>query len=59
MGRFFYGPISNRFVIPMPYVSYQHHVRASTAQLVDVSLFRHVPHFLKRRIYNQQEWFLQ
>ena len=59
VGRYFKGPIRSRYALPRPYGSYQDHRRAATAQLFDLSLFRHAPSVLKRRVYNNQEWWLQ
>ena len=57
--KYLQGPITNPYRLPKPYVNYQDHLRASLAQLFDVSLFRHAPDLLKRRIYNDEAWFLQ
>ncbi len=59
MNRYFKGPITSQYTLPKPYVNYEDYRRASSAQLFDVSLFRHVPDILKRRIYNDEAWFLQ
>ncbi len=50
---------SNMYVIPRPYVGRQDYTRFAGWQLVDLSLFRHAPHPLKRWIYNGQLWRLQ
>ena len=57
--KYFEGPITSQYRLPKPYVNYEDHRRASSARLFDVSLFRHVPDLLKRRIYNDEAWFLQ
>ena len=48
-----------RYIIPTPYGSYREYVRFAAAQLGDLSLFRHVPHGVKARIYNDQAWVAQ
>ena len=58
-GGWFQGPITSKYLLPKPFVSYEDHRRASSAQLFDVSLFRHAPDVLKSLIYNEQEWLLQ
>ena len=50
---------TNGYLIPRPYVSDTDYVRFAGWQLVDLSLFRHAPHALKRWIYNDQRWRLQ
>lgn len=52
------GAIS-RYTIPTPYGSYRDYVEFASAQLLDLSLFRHAPHALKPRIYNDQAWLAQ
>ncbi|MFC2155512.1 sulfatase-like hydrolase/transferase [Acidobacteriota bacterium] len=32
---------------------------SETLQIVDISLFRYIPHFLKKYIYNDNRWFLK
>ena len=48
-----------RYTIPTPYGSYRDYVQFAAAQLLDLSLFRHVPHGFKSRVYNEQAWLLQ
>ena len=48
-----------RYTIPTPYESYEGYVGFAAAQLIDVSLFRHVPHTLKAHVYNADLWLLQ
>jgi hypothetical protein len=48
-----------RYSIPTPYASYGEYVEFATAQLVDLSLFRHVPHRLKPAVYGEGRWLLQ
>ena len=48
-----------RYTIPTPYGSYQDYVQFVTVQLLDLSLFRHVPHGFKSRVYNDQAWLLE
>ena len=52
-------PATNAYLIPKPYVSYGEYARFAGWQLVDLSLFRHAPHALKRWVYNDQSWRLQ
>ena len=53
------GPATNLFRLPRPYVSRSDYRRFAAWQLVDLSLFRHAPHVLKRWIYNDESWRLQ
>ena len=53
------GRVGIRYTVPTPYGSYRDYVDFASAQLVDLSLFRHVPHGFKSRIYNDQAWLLQ
>ena len=48
-----------RYTIPTPYGSRREYLKFAAAQLVDLSLFRHVPHGIKPRVYNEQAWLLQ
>ena len=48
-----------RYTIPTPYGSYRDYVQFAAVQLVDLSLFRHVPHGFKSRVYNDQAWVLE
>jgi hypothetical protein len=50
---------SRGFRMPRPYVSYDEYARFTAWQLADLSLFRHVPHALRPRVYNDQKWRLQ
>lgn len=50
---------TNAYVIPRPYVGRGEYARFASWQLVDLSLFRHAPHVLKRWIHNDQGWRLQ
>ena len=47
------------YTIPTPYSSYDAYLEGATAQLLDLSLFRHVPHALKPRVYNDDAWLVQ
>ena len=40
-----------RYTIPAPYGSYRDYVDSASAQLLDLSLFRHAPHGLKAGVY--------
>ena len=53
------GQTTVRYTIPTPYGSYRDYVQFAAVQLVDLSLFRHVPHGLKSRVYNDQAWLLE
>ena len=47
------------YTIPRPYGSYRDYVDSASAQLLDLSLFRHAPHDLKARVYRDGDWLLQ
>ncbi len=50
----------NYYAIPSPYAgSLSDFVRSKTTLLLDLVLFRHAPHVLKRVIYNDQKWLTQ
>ncbi|RJQ27170.1 hypothetical protein C4565_05570 [Candidatus Parcubacteria bacterium] len=54
------GHYSIRYQIPVPYgVTSEHYTQASSALMLDIVLFRYVPHFFKRYIYNDQRWLMQ
>ena len=53
------GQDTVRYTIPTPYGSYRDYVQFAAVQLLDMSLFRHVPHGFKSRIYDDQAWLLQ
>ena len=48
-----------RYTIPTPYGSYRDYVDFASAQVLDLSLFRHALHGVKASIYREQRWFLQ
>ncbi len=50
---------TNFYRMRRPYVSYEEYVQFTTWQLADFSLFRHAPHVLRPKIYNNQAWRLQ
>ena len=50
---------TNFFRMPRPYVAYSEYIRFGALQLADLSLFRHAPHILRPKIYNDDKWFLQ
>ena len=52
------GQTTVRYTIPTPYGGYRDYLQFATAQLVDLSLFRHVPHGFKSWVYNDQAWLL-
>jgi len=59
--RFIKGSrFSQQYQIAVPYGGTEReNVRANSAQMLDLALFRHAPHFLKRYIYNDQTWLIQ
>ena len=48
-----------RYTIPSPYGSYRDYADSASAQLLDLSLFRHAPHGVKARVYRADRWLLQ
>ena len=48
-----------RYSVPTPYGSYEEYVEFAAAQLLDLALFRHVPHAFKTHVYNHDMWLLQ
>ena len=48
-----------RYTIPTPYSSYRDYLGVAAAQLLDLSLFRHVPHGMKDKIYRGRQWLIQ
>ena len=53
------GQTTARYTIPTPHASYRDYVQFAAVQLLDLSLFRHVPHGFKSRVYNEQAWLLE
>lgn len=54
------GRCSNIYYIPTPYgVTKQQYEKANSALILDLVLFRYAPHFIKKSIYNNQEWLIQ
>ena len=47
------------YTIPTPYGSYGSYLRLASAQLLDLTVFRHVPHAAKGFVYNEDQWLLQ
>jgi hypothetical protein len=48
------------YLIPSPYVGTMvDYERSKVALMIDLILFRHAPHIIKRAIYNDQKWFIQ
>ncbi len=45
--------------MPRPFVSYPEYVQFAGWQLADLSLFRHAPHVLRPKIFNDDHWRLQ
>jgi len=51
---------SHQYQIAIPYGgTRQQNVRSHSALMLDLVLFRHAPHFLKKYIYNNQTWLVQ
>ncbi|MBP7569953.1 MAG: sulfatase-like hydrolase/transferase [Acidobacteria bacterium] len=48
-----------RYGIPTPYADRRTYERFAAAQVLDLTLFRHAPTSLKRRVYNDDRWVLQ
>lgn len=58
--RYTVGKNTNSYKIPVPYgVTKAEHLHAMSAFILDLVLFRCAPHFLKRFIYNNQQWLFQ
>jgi hypothetical protein len=59
--RFIQGArYSQGYQIAVPYGgTARQNVRTNSALMLDLVLFRHAPHFLKRYIYNDQTWLIQ
>jgi len=58
--QYLQGHYSNAYLIPTPYLKDNElYKRSEAALMMDLVLFRYVPHFLKKMIYNNQTWFLQ
>ena len=53
------GDPAVQYNIPSPYSTFRNYRDVTAAQLLDLSLFRHVPHGVKREIYRDQQWLLQ
>ena len=50
---------SIRYTIPAPYGTYRDYVGSASAQLLNLSLFRHAPHAAKAGVYREGEWLIQ
>lgn len=57
--RYARGPVTHRFSIPKPYTDERSYRLFTTAYLIDIALFRHLPHVLKPTIYNNDRWRLR
>ena len=54
------GSYSSYYHIPVPYgLTELEHEKATSALVLDLAFFRSAPHFLKRFIYNDQQWLIQ
>ena len=57
---FLAGRYDHLFLIPSPYGGTEaEYERSMAAFMMDLVLFRHAPHFVKRWIYNDQQWLFQ
>ena len=56
-----YEGSSESYLYPIrrSYMSYGEYIQFAAWELADLSLFRHAPHILRERIYNDQKWRLQ
>jgi len=60
IGMLTIGHYTNAYLIPKNYhVTDKENALGDTTKLFDLTLFRIVPHFLKKHIYNNQRWFVQ
>jgi hypothetical protein len=53
------GSYSTCYAIPRPYAPPDEFRRQMAAELIDLSLFRHAPHEVKKFVYDGGAWFLQ
>jgi hypothetical protein len=53
------GTYSTCYAIPRPYAPPPEFRRQMAAELIDISLFRHAPHDVKKLVYDGGAWFLQ
>ena len=54
------GRYSNHYQIAIPYGGTgRQNRRSNSALMVDLVLFRHAPHFLKKYVFNDQAWLIQ
>ncbi len=60
VGMYAKGSYTNAYNIPVnSHVTKPEYERDDSAKLLDLALFRLVPHFLKRYVYNDQLWLVQ
>ena len=60
LGNYRGGSYSSYYLIPVPYgLTKPEHEKATSALLLDLAFFRSAPHFLKKFIYNDQQWLIQ
>jgi len=60
LGNYRGGSYSSYYHIPVPYgLTKLEHEKATSALVLDLAVFRSAPHFLKRFIYNDQQWLIQ
>lgn len=57
--RLIRGPLAYTYRLPRPFASDDQVRGHELARLLDVSLFRHLPHQLKPWVFNDQQWRLQ
>lgn len=48
-----------RYSVPAPYGTYRDYVVSVSAQLLDLSLFRHAPHGAKAAVYREGDWLVR
>jgi hypothetical protein len=53
------GTYSTCYAIPRPYAPPSVYRRQMAAELIDISLFRHAPHEVKKLVYDGGAWFVQ
>lgn len=54
------GHYTHAYMIPAPYTgTITDYEWSKAALMIDLVLFRHTPHLVKRLIYNDQKWFMQ
>ncbi len=58
--RYRYGDsYSNWYTVPRPFTDEKERRRFAAAEVLDLSLFRHLPHLVKPWVYQNQSWLIQ